>query len=84
MTDASGNTTYEYDAYGNMCQRGAQAIAWDNENHPVTVSENSTVIAEFVYDGDGNRAKKIEGGQYLDATGLYYYNARYYYPECLS
>jgi hypothetical protein len=29
----------------------------------VAVSQNGTVIAQFIYDGDGNRVKKIEGGE---------------------
>jgi RHS repeat-associated protein len=56
---AVGSTSYAYDANGNMTTRGSQTITWDVENRPGTVTGG----ASFVYDGDGNRVKKTEGGQ---------------------
>ncbi len=63
--DSVGGISYTYDANGNMTYRGSdnQTITWDAENRPVTVSENGTVIATFIYDGDGNRVKKTEAGE---------------------
>jgi RHS repeat-associated protein len=47
-----------YDANGNMVTRGTQTLTWDAENRPVSVNSTS-----FIYDGDGNRVIKTEGGQ---------------------
>ncbi len=51
-----------------MTARGAQTITWDVENRPVTVTGGAT----FVYDGDGNRVKKTEGGQTVLYINQYY------------
>jgi RHS repeat-associated protein len=56
---AVGSTGYSYDPNGNMTNRGSQTIGWDVENRVVSVSGG----ASFVYDGNGNRVKKTEGGQ---------------------
>ena len=63
--DSVGGLPYTYDNNGNMVYRGSdnQTIIWDVENRPVTVSENGSVIATFIYDGDGNRIQKTEAGQ---------------------
>jgi RHS repeat-associated protein len=45
-----------------MFTRGTQTITWDVENRPVSVTSGN-VTSTFVYDGDGNRVKKTEGGQ---------------------
>jgi len=68
---AVGATGYTYDANGNMTARGSQTIAWDVENRPVSVSDNGTVTT-FVYDGDGNRVKKTEGGETVLYVNKYY------------
>jgi RHS repeat-associated protein len=51
-----------------MTTRGAQTITWDVENRPLTVTGG----ASFVYDGDGNRVKKTEGGQTVLYLSRYY------------
>jgi YD repeat-containing protein len=58
-----GTKVFAYDANGNMTVRGTQSLVWDVENRLTSVSDNGTTIAEFVYDGDGNRVKKIENGE---------------------
>lgn len=40
-----------------------RSIVWDTENRPVSITVNGTEIARFVYDGNGNRVWKLEGGQ---------------------
>jgi len=50
-----------------MITHGNETITWDVENRPTAVG-NST----FVYDGDGNRVKKIEDGQTTIYIGQYY------------
>jgi len=69
--DSVGGTSYYYDNNGNMTTRGGQTITWDQENMPVSVSGNGTTTT-FVYDGDGNRAKKIEGGETIIYINRYY------------
>ncbi|MBI4199644.1 MAG: hypothetical protein HY535_04130 [Chloroflexi bacterium] len=51
-----------------MTTRGSQAIAWDVPNRVTAVSGG----ARFVYDGDGNRVKKLEGGQTVHYANRYY------------
>jgi RHS repeat-associated protein len=68
----AGSTTYAYDANGNMITRGDQSLTWDYDNHPTSVSDNSTTIATFVYDGDGNRVLKTEGGETILYVSQYY------------
>jgi RHS repeat-associated protein len=51
-----------------MTARGTQTITWDVENRPLTVTGGAT----FVYDGDGNRVKKTEGGQTILYINQYY------------
>jgi phage gp45-like len=51
-----------------MTARGAQIITWDVENRPLTVTGGAT----FVYNGDGNRVKKTEGGQTILYINQYY------------
>ena len=63
----SGSLWYAYDANGNMTNRCYQTITWDVENKPVSIAG-----ATFVYDGDGNRVKKTEGGQTILYVNKYY------------
>jgi RHS repeat-associated protein len=51
-----------------MTTRGTQTITWDVENRPLTVTGG----ASFIYDGDGNRVKKTEGGQTILYVNKYY------------
>lgn len=61
-----GSTSYAYDANGNMTTRGSQTLTWDVENRVVGVTGGGVTMSA-VYDGDGSRVKKTEGG----ATVLY-------------
>jgi RHS repeat-associated protein len=66
-----GTDNYTYDNNGNMLTRPGQSIAWDAENRPVQVtSANGT--SSFVYDGDGMRVKKTEGGEQILYVNKYY------------
>lgn len=68
---AVGGTTYAYDANGNMTQRGDQTITWDVENKPISVTDGQNT-STFVYDGDGNRVLKTEGGETILYVNRYY------------
>jgi hypothetical protein len=65
---AVGATSYVYDLNGNMTNRGSQTLTWDVENRLIEVSGG----ASFVYDGDGNRVKKTEGGETTLCVNRYY------------
>jgi RHS repeat-associated protein len=65
---AMGSTNYAYDANGNMTTRGTQTLTWDVENRLSTVTGG----ASFVYDGDGNRVKKTEGGETILYVNQFY------------
>jgi len=59
---------YIYDFYGNMISGAGRTINYDAENRPQLIVKDSTTT-EFVYDGDGNRIKKIvNNGAHLTTT----------------
>jgi RHS repeat-associated protein len=58
----AGNTSYSYDANGNMVTAGGTTLAYDGENRLVQDGATS-----FVYGPDGSRLKKISG----NTTTLY-------------
>jgi RHS repeat-associated protein len=62
-----GDDDYEYDDNGNMTDRDGQSISWDVENRPVSIGS-----ATFVYDGNGNRVKKTEGGETILYVNQFY------------
>jgi RHS repeat-associated protein len=70
--DAYGATSFAYDANGNMVWHGDQLYAWDTENCLTSVTQGGIIIAEFTYDGDGNRVLKTEGGQTILYINQYY------------
>ncbi|MBX7233672.1 MAG: hypothetical protein K1X65_04755 [Caldilineales bacterium] len=55
----AGSNTYSYDCNGNMVTRSGQSLAYDAENHLISVS--GSAVASFVYDGDGLRVKSTFG-----------------------
>jgi len=65
---SDSTNSYAYDANGNMITRGSQTITWDAENRVTGVTGG----ASFVYDGDGNRVKKTEGGETILYINQYY------------
>ncbi|MEW6033336.1 MAG: RHS repeat-associated core domain-containing protein [Chloroflexota bacterium] len=74
-----GSYTNTYDANGNMLTRqnatGSQALTWDVESHLSRVEGTGggySGTTTFVYDGDGNRIKKTEGGQTVVYVNRYY------------
>jgi len=67
-----GDAVYAYDANGNMVWHGEQLYAWDGENRLTSVTESGIITGEFVYDGDGNRLKKTEGGEVIIYVNQYY------------
>jgi len=64
VTSLSDGTTYTYDANGNMATRVkdsvTRAFTYDAENRLIEVVHGGNTIAEYEYDGDGGRTKKID------------------------
>ena len=57
-TQGSGGTlSYEYDANGNMTSGAGRTLTWDGNNRLAAVNDST-----FVYNGDGTRFSKTEGG----------------------
>jgi RHS repeat-associated protein len=54
----SDGNTYTYDANGNMTSDGQRTITYNYDNMPESITL-SGVTANFVYDGNGKRVKKI-------------------------
>jgi RHS repeat-associated protein len=68
---AVGETSYTYDANGNMTVRDNQTLTWDVENRPVSITDGENT-STFVYDGNGNRVMKTEGGETILYVNKYY------------
>ncbi len=93
VTLLNGVQRYWYDQNGNMTRRdewnGSQWVTynqtWDAENRLASVTVNGQTTT-FVYDGDGQRVKKVQSGQTTAYAGNHYeYNVNtsvatsYYY-----
>lgn len=60
-----------YDAAGNELTADGYQVAYDAENRQVSVSQGSTSIGLYSYDGNGNRVMKTD----VTGTTLYIYDA---------
>jgi RHS repeat-associated protein len=73
---AANTNTYTYDCNGNQITRviGADTfnLLYDAENRLVEVKQNDSTIAQFTFDGDGNRVKST-----IDGTTTYFVGAHY-------
>jgi YD repeat-containing protein len=68
------NTTYEYDAAGNLTRDGTHSYYWDYENRltKVKLVSDGSGVAEYTYDALGRRAEKIDHtGQSASTTRWY-------------
>jgi RHS repeat-associated protein len=76
VTHINGVQKYWYDANGNQTKRilGADTydLAYDAENRLTQVKKNYTLMASFVYDGDGNRVQSTVNGTLTTFIGGYY------------
>jgi RHS repeat-associated protein len=84
----SNGNTYVYDDNGNQTRReignDTYDMKYDAENRLVEVKKNRTVIATFVYDGDGKQVKGTMNGATTYYVGAYYQKqgtlvTKYYY-----
>jgi RHS repeat-associated protein len=71
----AGSNSYGYDCNGNMTSRDEKGVDYiqefDAENRLVRVTANGET-SEFIYDGDGNRVRKIDGDGATAYVGGYY------------
>jgi RHS repeat-associated protein len=61
--------TYTFDANGNMTQ-GSRTYVYNAENQLIQILDGSTTIAQYEYNHDGLRSKKVAGS----LTEYYYYD----------
>jgi len=77
VVDVGGATRYTYDANGNMTTRwstqfnGWQTLTWDHENRLNSVTGAGT-DESYLYDGDGQRVRKVGGGVTTAYVNLFY------------
>jgi RHS repeat-associated protein len=90
VTHLGGVQKYWYDANGNQTKRviGSDTydLVYDAENRLTQVKKNGSVIASFVYDGDGKRVKATVNGVTTVYVGDYYEQTgstgrKYYYAN---
>ena len=74
-TSASVNT-FVYDNNGNQTTRHIGnddfELTYDAENRLVQVEKNNTTIAQFIYNGDGQKVKSIVNGETIYLVNGYY------------
>jgi len=75
-TAAGSSWSFSYGANGNRVTRVLNGtpytLVYDAENRLVQVKQGSTVLASYVYDGDGTLVKKVAGGQTTVYVGAHY------------
>ncbi|MCP4105376.1 MAG: peptidoglycan DD-metalloendopeptidase family protein [Desulfobacteraceae bacterium] len=75
ITLAATSVEYEYDANGNLIQGVGKYYEYNDANKLVRVrhgDESGPVIAEYFYDSNGQRVKKIENGATTYYIGKYF------------
>ncbi len=65
LSNSSGaiNQSYEFDPMGNLAGFGTRRLVYDVNNRPHRVEDGGVSISEYLYNVDGQRAKKIAAGQ---------------------
>ena len=66
----AGGATYTYDANGNRVSEGASSYTWNSRDQPATANDGHT-LSSYVYDFDGQRARKTIVVGEVVTTALY-------------
>jgi RHS repeat-associated protein len=61
-TPTQETLSYTYDANGNTTAKGNRTFEYNQNNRLVKVTEDSTVLGEYLYNGVGQRVKKTADG----------------------
>ncbi|MBW1901200.1 MAG: hypothetical protein JRJ20_06140, partial [Deltaproteobacteria bacterium] len=69
-TTGQDPVVFSYDANGNTTSMGNKTLIYNQNNRLVRVSENGAVLDNYVYNGNGQRVKKVSDGQ----TTLFIYD----------
>jgi RHS repeat-associated protein len=72
IQDISGPVAYTYDANGNITGIGSKVLTYNQNNRLVRVEENSNILGEYTYNGEGQRVIKTAGG----VTTVFHYDFR--------
>ena len=64
------NKSFSYDANGNTTAAGAASLTYNRNNRLIQAAENSEVLGEYVYNGNGQRIKKTAE----EKTFVYHYD----------
>ena len=62
--------SFTYDTNGNTTAFGDKTLTYNQNDRLIKVTENSTVKGEYTYNGNGQRVKKVSGGE----TVIYHYD----------
>ena len=68
---SAGTRSYAYDANGNMTSRGGAAIAWSNDNLPLSIAHANGNSSQFSYGPSGNRWKQVAKYGTTNETTIY-------------
>jgi len=76
VTALSDGTTFTYDANGNMTTKVKAGVTttytYDKENRLLSVANGAATVAQFAYDGDGGRTKKVLPSSVIRYVGSLY------------
>ncbi len=63
-------TVFTYDSNGNTLSENGRAYTYDLNNRLISISDNGTRLADYVYNGSGQRVKKTTPGE----TRVFHYD----------
>jgi uncharacterized protein RhaS with RHS repeats len=70
ITGGTNPRTFAYDSNGNITGDGILTFIYDQNNQLIEVEQGANPLAEYVYNGLGQRVKKVAGG----VTTIYHYD----------
>jgi len=70
IQEITGPVAYTYDANGNITGIGSKVLTFNQNNRLVRVEENSNILGEYTYNGEGQRIVKTADG----VTTVFHYD----------